>query len=111
MIEALWSVEFKMSATQVTGAGVVIFESQRIFGGDSNYFYTGDYSLDGNDLTANIKVTHYNGEANNVFGTGREIVSLNVKGTLEDNSFTASAYMIDESKSIDVILTKRSELP
>lgn len=36
MIEALWSVEF-VAANGNYGGGVVIFESGRIFGGDSSF--------------------------------------------------------------------------
>jgi hypothetical protein len=41
-IEALWSLEF-VSTEDSYGAGVVIFETNKIFGGDSLYYYLGNY--------------------------------------------------------------------
>jgi hypothetical protein len=60
MVEGLWSVEFASSQGFV-GAGVAVFETQRIFGDDSFYFYVEDYRVDKNNLFAKITVTHYNG--------------------------------------------------
>lgn len=42
MIEALWSVEF-MSNLQGAGAGVAVFETGRVLGGDAGYTYVGKY--------------------------------------------------------------------
>jgi len=42
-LEALWSVEFVAPGQNNINAGVVIFESSKLFGGDSWYYYTGSY--------------------------------------------------------------------
>jgi hypothetical protein len=42
-------------------AGVVIFETGRLFGGDSWYYYTGTYEGKNGKLTAKLKSTHYAG--------------------------------------------------
>lgn len=54
MLEALWSVEF-LSTAQGYGAGVIVLESSRVFGGDSTYFYIGSYELTHDILTAEVK--------------------------------------------------------
>jgi len=48
-IEALWAVNF---STQLgfSGSGVAVFETGRIFGGDSLYYYIGDYVLNGDTV-------------------------------------------------------------
>jgi hypothetical protein len=43
-IEALWTVTFT-SNLGVGGAGVVIFETGRLFGGDPDYIYLGEYKV------------------------------------------------------------------
>ncbi len=71
MLEALWSVEF-VSNVQETGAGVALLETGRVLGGDSSYFYVGTYSMDKSDVQASLRVTHYAGPPNSIFGNARE---------------------------------------
>jgi hypothetical protein len=61
-LEALWSVVFLTPNSTRLNAGVVVFETNRIFGGDSWYYYTGTYQGKGGKLTAKIRSTHYFGE-------------------------------------------------
>jgi hypothetical protein len=42
-LEALWTAEF--IAEEGTGAGVVIFETGRILGDDSSYYYLGRFEV------------------------------------------------------------------
>lgn len=67
MLEALWSVEF-ISNVGGTGGGVVVLETQRLFGGDSQYFYVGTFKVEGPLVRATLKVTHYYGPPSSVFG-------------------------------------------
>ena len=58
MIEAMWTVSF--STPQGTfGSGVAVFETGRIFGGDSMYFYLGSYTVSGSDVMGKALVQHY----------------------------------------------------
>jgi hypothetical protein len=60
-LEALWSVEFVAPGQNNINAGVVIFETNRLFGGDSWYYYKGTYAGENEKLTAQLKSTHYAG--------------------------------------------------
>jgi hypothetical protein len=60
-LEALWSVMFIAPGQQNINAGVIIFETGRLFGGDSWYYYTGTYEGKNGILTAKLKSTHYAG--------------------------------------------------
>ena len=62
-LEALWSVVFLTPNSQRINAGVVVFESERIFGGDSWFYYTGTYKGEKGKLVARVKSTHYFGSA------------------------------------------------
>jgi hypothetical protein len=44
MLEALWSVGF-ITGQGLHGAGVVIFETGRVFGGDSYFYWVGSYRV------------------------------------------------------------------
>ena len=50
------------------GAGVVVFESQRIFGGDRLCYYLGDYAINGQTVSGSAEVNHYAGPPANIFG-------------------------------------------
>ena len=71
-IEAIWSIYF-MKGPDTYGAGVAVFETQRIFGGDSNYYYVGSYAVQGSIVTGTVNVRHYTGDLNNVFGPLKEL--------------------------------------
>jgi hypothetical protein len=60
-LEALWSVLFFVPGQPNLNAGVVIFETGRVFGGDSWYYYTGTYKSENGKLTATLTSTHYAG--------------------------------------------------
>lgn len=59
-LEGLWSVIF-VSGQNSINAGVVVFETNRLFGGDSWYYYVGTYKGEDGKLTAQFKSTHYAG--------------------------------------------------
>jgi hypothetical protein len=61
-LEALWSVVFLTPNSTRLNAGVVVFETNRIFGGDSWYYYSGTYEGKDGKLSARIKSTHYFGD-------------------------------------------------
>lgn len=109
MIEALWSLEF-VAANGNDGGGVVIFESGRIFGGDSSYYYVGSYEISGSKLTANVVVNHYFGDVNNVFGPYKK-VTLELAGQVEQDQFIVQGVAKEPASNAKVRLTRRSELP
>lgn len=88
-LEALWAVAFQADAGPY-GAGVVVFESNRIFGGDSCYYYVGTYELNTTIINAKIKVKHFAGPRNNIFGPVDEL-SLNLRLQLEGKIITGGA--------------------
>ena len=113
MIQGLWSVEFASSAGY-EGAGVIVFESGRLFGGDSRCFYLGDYSMGpDHQLFARIRVTHYAGEPLPIFGRASEMLIV-MAGKQQQDGRVAGAGVphnaTDPSLSISFRLTKRADL-
>ncbi len=68
-LEALWTVRV-VSNLGSGGAGIVVFETGRIFGGDQDYIYLGKYNVtpDGRQLTADVKVSNHSGNRSSIFG-------------------------------------------
>jgi hypothetical protein len=56
--------------SQFEAAGVVVLETNRLFGGDSSYYYTGSYVGKNGRLTARVEVKHYAGPANSILVGG-----------------------------------------
>jgi glyoxylase-like metal-dependent hydrolase (beta-lactamase superfamily II) len=48
-LEALWAITF--GTGQETGSGVIVFETGRIFGGDTSFYYIGQYAYNPRDQT------------------------------------------------------------
>ena len=67
-IEGQWALELgtNMGLTQ---AGIIIFKSGRIGGGDSNLYYTGYYQTDPADhINGVMEITNYKEESITIFG-------------------------------------------
>ena len=109
MLEALWSVEFRTN-TGYAGAGVVVFETRRIFGGDGQYFYIGSYAITNNQVTANLRVRHYSGPFSNVFGPLEE-VNLVLSGAVAEKTFNVMGRAKEAPGEIFIRLTHRADLP
>jgi len=111
MLEALWSVEFLSGTTLRQGAGVIVLETSRAFGGDSSYFYVGGYQLIHDTLKADVKVTHYFGPTISVFGP-RQQFTLKLEGKIAEHTFSLHGYLVEQPElKITVQLTKRADLP
>lgn len=115
MIEGLWSVSFATvdQPQNQVGAGVVVFETQRIFGGDSAYFYVGNYSISSgtNRLSAEVTINHYFGPPSSIFGPFSRYTVM-FSGLITPNEFYAEGYVKeDPSMKLVIKLVKRAELP
>ena len=110
MIEALWTFEF-ISNENVFGTGVVVLESGRIFGGDSQYYFIGSYAVDRGQITAEIESTHYGGAPYSLFGPARHL-NLSLSGQLGNPVIELRGKLVEApEKQIRVRLTRREELP
>lgn len=89
-LEALWAVTFISNVNPIGGGGVVVFETQRVFGGDATYYYVGSYNVTGDDMTADVAIIHHAGPLNNIFGPLAR-VDLTVKGKWDGQSKSIQA--------------------
>lgn len=115
MLEALWSVEFLSNAGNVGnfGAGVVVLETQRVFGGDSNYFYVGnyEYNVGTHEVTANLEVTHYAGQPHSIFGSLTQF-HLELVGVAARAQFEFQGLLVEQpALLLRVKMIRRAELP
>ncbi|QOY51398.1 GrlR family regulatory protein [Candidatus Sulfurimonas baltica] len=112
MIEGLWLVEFQN--VQNAGSGVVVFETGRIFGGDSAYYYLGEYSSVHHKFTAKIDVNKHNSSLPNIFHPLTNITILFQEQDISNgfgNTILIGHLQEDTSRQIAVKFTKLAELP
>lgn len=111
MIEALWSVEFQ-SSFGFGGYGVAVFETGRVFGGDSSMIYVGGYKVENGMIHANISVKKYANVPGMSSVVGFDDFNLKLTGKPERSSMVLSGYVVeDPSRNITIHAVRRAELP
>ena len=112
MLEALWSVEFG-SNQGILGAGVAVFETGRVLGGDSAFMYVGSYEVDRGTVTSNIRVSKYNNLSGmqSVFGPLNEF-NLKLTGQANPKLMALSGHVVENPElKITINAVRREELP
>ncbi len=109
----LWSVIFGTANGNIA-TGVMVFDDHRIAGGDSNFYDTGNYRCDGDEITAQIKVAHYGFSTGTIAGPIRRggTLQLNVRGRWTADTITADGRLEGaQNASVRCKLTKLEDLP
>jgi hypothetical protein len=122
-IEALWALQFtgfNVGGGQIRAAksgGVIVIETNRIFGGDSWQFYTGSYERDSKTgkLTVRIQTgVHSTDGGSSIFGGPPQVQVLTGVIQVSSDQQTATATLTVEGSphmSIYANLTRVAELP
>ena len=118
MLEGLWTVEFISNHPDTGGrygGGAVIFETGRMFGGDSLYYYIGCYQVASRRVKATVKVTHFSGAPESIFGEATQF-SLSLGGKLGDPMMNMKMNMKghvigNNDLKITLRLIRRADLP
>jgi hypothetical protein len=77
--EALWTIEFQ-TASGWTNGGVVVLETERAYGGDSQYYYVGQFSFGGPGIFGKVRVTHYHGSRGTAWGDNATSFEVDLSG-------------------------------
>ena len=111
MLEGFWTAEFQGIANFFGGA-VVILIGSRLYGGDSQYYYTGFYDVKDKTLTGLLQVTAFVPGATTVFGTHERNFTIHLNGTIGENFINAVGIRPDNPNlRLPIALTKRADLP
>ncbi len=110
-INQLWAAEF-ISNVNISGSGIAVFDAGRIFGGDSNYYYLGNFNINNAGfIKAVVKVTHFAGQPYSIFGNRKEF-SLSLSGEFNSPVMELGGFIIGEPKLKMLLrLTSKAELP
>jgi hypothetical protein len=108
-MEGFWTAEFG-SSVGIFGGGVVFFQGKKLMGGDSSYFYVGEYTVVENAFTATLQVNPFILGVPSVFGTVGEKFILDLAGSLENKERIVAQGQRRDMPSVrfGVKLTKRA---
>ena len=110
-VEALWTVEYDVAGEWRNG-GVMVLEMNRVFGGDTQYYYRGRYSVAWakGEMEADVTVTHYHGERATPWGDDATAAMVKLWGKFDEAQITGR--MIRPGfKQLPFRMTKRASLP
>jgi hypothetical protein len=110
MVETLWSLEFESSLGD-QGTGIVVLETNRLSGGDAQYFYVGKYKVENRILEAEVVVQHYAGVPFLIFGPS-EIHKVILKGEVHIHVMKSQGHLVnDPRRTFSVKCVKKVYLP
>ena len=95
-LEALWLMEFALAQGSWTNGGVVVLETGRIFGGDSQYYYVGTYKVDRERITADVLSVHYHGERYTAFGTDEPKFQIKIQGKWSEKEISGEMFRVEK---------------
>lgn len=116
-IEGLWSLQVQTPAgAGFRPGGVVVFETGRVFGGDSGFIWTGTFEVNRNhQIEARVRVKQYNftGGMTSVFGVGMTDYELDLLSDPLNGKNVRAIGRLTQNPSIGIVIdfTKQAELP
>jgi hypothetical protein len=114
-IEALYVVEFgdfALGGQNYRNGGVVVLETNRIFGGDSGYYYVGAYTIKGSQIDATVRIVKHNPAYINVFGDASQSFNIKMGGTVNNGVMQGFMERLDRpGPRLPVRLTWKEDLP
>jgi hypothetical protein len=106
-MEGFWTVQFQ--GVQGFGGGALTLVGGVVYGGDASFLYRGNYTQQGNNLTARVHISRFaQGLAN---AMGREEFDLELAGTLEQNTIRLTGTIPGTQLRLTATLTKQGDLP
>ncbi len=93
-MEGFWIVQYE--GMEGRGGGVIVLFRNHVYGGDSGLHYTGTYTDEGGQLTADVLVHEFLPGTGNVLGIKGDF-RLNLKGTIEGTVVEGTAKLVGQA--------------
>ena len=116
-IEALYVVEFGDVAIggetyTYWNGGVAVLETNRIFGGDSGYYYLGNYTIKDSQFEATVKIVKHNPTWEDAFGSTSPSFNVKVQATANNGIIEGFVDRLDPPQArLPIRLTRKEDLP
>lgn len=107
-IEGLWILRF--TTPQLSGSGVIVFANGKLFGGETGFYYIGNYEIDSNVVTARVGVRHFDPSVPSGFGITGDY-EMDVSAMLHGDEMTGTAVVSGHPQySLGIRLAKKANL-
>jgi glyoxylase-like metal-dependent hydrolase (beta-lactamase superfamily II) len=110
-LEALWAVTF--GTKEDFGSGVIVFETGRIFGGDTAFYYVGhfDYNRRDQRISGEVNVVRHRPGLPFVF-PGHDGGKIQLSGPVSEPTMILSGHLVqDPQQAIAVVCRHLVDLP
>jgi hypothetical protein len=110
-LEALWAITF--GTGQDEGAGVIVFETGRLFGGDTSFYYVGRYEYNTRDqtITGEVEVVRHVNFQRFIF-PDRDGGHIRVSGRFSEPNMTLTGHLVEDPRQrIEVHCRHLVDLP
>ena len=109
MLTGIYFIDFK-SARQNGVGGLIVVDNGRVHGGDPYNLYRGHVEQTGDTLKARIRVTHYRGPTNTVFGPLKDF-ELELTGRANGPRFSLAGNIVGKPQfKIEITGDRKAEL-
>jgi hypothetical protein len=117
-VEALWSITFgSVSGKEIetVSGGIVVLETERIFGGDTWTYFTGRYEVKGDSIKIDVQTgVHFTAGGQSIFGG--PLTPYRFAGQGRINSDQSQIYVEltvagSPNKTLAAVLRRVAELP
>lgn len=109
MIEGFWAVRFSSNQASL-GAGVVLLEGGKAYGGDSSFSYIGTYDNEsGSTVVVKLRIERHSNVLPNVAGDDLGDYDLELLGQPGQRQFSLKGNVVQSpSRTLEVSLTRKT---
>lgn len=109
VVEGFWTLRFE--GPQVAGTGVAVMKDNKLYGGETGFYYMGTYEVDGNVFKARIVVRNFDPAIPSGFGIQGDY-EMDVSGVIKDDTTMNGTAMVTghPQYNIGICLMKRAGL-
>jgi hypothetical protein len=91
---------------------VLVLETGRVFGGDSQYYYLGGFSATDDEIKGDAQITHYQGPVSTAFGDNAQTFKVSLQGKRSGDTIDGFMWRPEApAMRIPVKLVRRALLP
>lgn len=113
-VEAMYQVKFGdiQAPNQYVNGGVVVLETGRVFGGDSGYYYLGEFNINQDNITVKAIIEKHDPTWHSAFGDNSLKFGITVNAKIKAG--VIEGYMIKDGASqqkLPIRLKRIASLP
>lgn len=109
-IEAMWTIQFG-SMSQSLGAGILILETGRAFGGDTSFAYVGSYDVGAGGVSGKLRVSRHSPGLPSIYGDGVDDFELEYSASPQADGTMLGRFVRSGYSEGGFILRRIAELP